>query len=210
MKTHPFLYSLVEKLRFWRPVPASKNRGQEKWVFGRIYPTYFCAHFSNDPGTNEYLLRPPKTYSGLIDLHGPWHGDRQNCAQTCSNGNIVYTHLGIAACECALRFAHVVCESWGPMCISYIPHVVHWSMHPACTGRLHLVRVGLNNIENGRKWPKMHRFMVGANGAHVRLGQGCALELVSSPMCPTYLLGVAQTPLDLGMAASPNEPMILD
>ena len=28
-------------------------------------------------------------------------------------GEIVHTHLGIAPYECELRFAHMVCESWG-------------------------------------------------------------------------------------------------
>ena len=64
------------------------------------------------------------------------------------------------------------------------------------------------NIENSKKWPKLHTLMVGANGAHVRLGPGYALELEPSPMCPTYLLRVAQTPPVLGMAGSPSKPMI--
>ena len=54
----------------------------------------------------------------------------------------VHTHLGIALCEWALLFAAVVCKSWGPMCISYMPYVVHWSMRLACTGGLNIVRVG--------------------------------------------------------------------
>ena len=48
------------------------------------------------------------------------------------------------------------------------------------------------NVENCSKWPKMRTLMVGANEAHARLGPECAIELVSSHMCPTYLLGVAQ------------------
>ena len=56
------------------------------------------------------------------------------------------------------------------------------------------------NIENGRKWPKMRTLMVVPNLAHVRVGSGCAAELEPSGMCPTYHLGVNQTPLDLQMA----------
>ena len=56
----------------------------------------------------------------------------------------------------------------------------------------------------------MRLLMGGANGAHVRLGPGCALELVSSSMCPTYVLGIAHTPLNLGMAGSRSEPMSWD
>ena len=48
------------------------------------------------------------------------------------------------------------------------------------------------NMENCSKWPKMRTLMVGANEAHARLGPECAIGLVSSHMCPTYLLGVAQ------------------
>ena len=40
--------------------------------------------------------------------------------------------------------------------------------------------------------PGQHFHMVGANEAHARLGPECAIGLVSSHMCPTYLLGVAQ------------------
>ena len=47
-------------------------------------------------------------------------------------------------------------------------------------------------VENCSKWPKMRTLMVGANEAHARLGLECAIELVSSHMCPTYFLGVAE------------------
>ena len=82
------------------------------------------------------------THLAFEDLHGPWHGDRQNCTRKCQNGKIVHNHLGIAPGEWALRFAHVVCGSWGPMCISHIPYVVHWSMRQARTGELNIVHVG--------------------------------------------------------------------
>ena len=78
---------------------------------------------------------------GSEDLCGPWHGERQNCTYKCKNGKIVHTHLGIAPYGMALRFPHVVCESWAPMCMSHIPDVGHWSMQPACTGGLNIVRV---------------------------------------------------------------------
>ena len=66
------------------------------------------------------------------------------------------------------------------------------------------------NVENCSKWPKMRTLMVGANEAHARLGPDCAIGLVSSHMCPTYLLGVAQLLRFFGMAGSPSEPMIWD
>ena len=82
------------------------------------------------------------TYLGPKDLQGPWQDDRQNCTHESQNGKIVHTHLRIAPCEYTLWFAHVVCDSCGPMCISYIPFMVHWAMHPACTGGLNIVLVG--------------------------------------------------------------------
>ena len=66
------------------------------------------------------------------------------------------------------------------------------------------------NVEYCSKWPKMRTLMVRANEAHARLGPECAIGLVSSHMRPTYFLGVAQTPVVLGLAASPSEPMIRD
>ena len=65
------------------------------------------------------------------------------------------------------------------------------------------------NMKNGQKYPKMRTIMVEANVAHVRLGPQYVLNLDSSPMCPTYLLDVDQTPLDLGMVGFTSEPMIL-
>ena len=91
-------------------------------------------------GANGSPLLAP-TYLGLSDLPVPWHGDRQHCTHRCQKGKIVHTYLGISLSEWALRFADVVCDSWGPMCISYIPYMVHWSMRPACTGVMKIVRV---------------------------------------------------------------------
>ena len=119
-------------------------------------------------------LMSAHTYLGHKDVHGPWHGDSRNCNHKCQNGKVVHTRLGIAPCEWALRFAHVVCESWGPMCISYIPYVVHWSVRPACTGGAEHSARRAKNIGNGRILPKARTLMVGANRAHVRLGPECA------------------------------------
>ena len=47
-------------------------------------------------------------------------------------------------------------------------------------------------VENCSKWPKMRTLMVWEYEAHARLGPECAIGLVSSYLCPTYLLGVAQ------------------
>ena len=57
-------------------------------------------------------------------LHAPWYGDRRNNTHKCQNGKIVHTHLGVAPYEWALPFPHVVCESWAPICINYIPYLV--------------------------------------------------------------------------------------
>ena len=106
---------------------------------------------------------------GPKDLHWPWHGDGRIRTHKCHNDEIVHTHLGIAPREWAIWFAHVACESWGLMCTSYIPYVVHWSMCLACTVGLNIVHIGAENIGNGRKWPQMRTLMVGANEARVRL-----------------------------------------
>ena len=49
----------------------------------------------------------------------------------------------------------------------------------------------------------MRTLMVAENVTHVRLGPEPALNL-----CPTYLLGVDQTPLNLGMMGFTSEAMI--
>ena len=72
------------------------------------------------------------------------------------------------------------------------PHTIYSPLVPA-SGVPGMAQHGAGwgkNMENGRKWPKMRKLMVRANRLHVRLGPGHALELVSSPLCPTYLLGV--------------------
>ena len=81
-------------------------------------------------------------YLGPKDLHGPWHGDNPYWAHKCRNGKIAHTHLGLAPCQGSLRFAHVVCEPWGPICIIHIPYTVHWPICPACTGGLTIVHGG--------------------------------------------------------------------
>ena len=71
----------------------------------------------------------------------------------------------------------------------YLPTYLHasgvhgWAEHSARRAE---------DKENCSKWPKMRTLMVGANEAHARLGPECAIGLVSSHMCPTYLLDVAQ------------------
>ena len=82
------------------------------------------------------------TYLGPKDPHAPWHRERQKQSNKCQNGKVIHTHLGVAPYEWALRFTHVVCESWELICISYIPYLIPWSMCPVCTGGLNMVRVG--------------------------------------------------------------------
>ena len=73
----------------------------------------------------------------------------------------------------------------------------------------HTLYLGCTSGQKYGKWQKMAENAHthgGANRVYVRLRPGHALELVSSPMCHTYPLGVDQTPLDLGMAGPPSEP----
>ena len=84
------------------------------------------------------------------------------------------------------------CAIHGDQCPYHPCHV--WSIGP-CVRRARGAEHGARraaNMENCSKWPKMRTLMVGANEAHARLGPECAIGLVSSHMCPTYLLGVAQ------------------
>ena len=69
----------------------------------------------------------------LKDLHATWRGDNPNWVHKGQNGKIVHTHFGLAPLRRLPRFANVVCEPWGPMSITPIPYMVHWSMSPACT-----------------------------------------------------------------------------
>ena len=85
---------------------------------------------------------------------------------------------GVRAMGTNIHNTHVI---YGPL---VHPSGVHgWAQHSARRAE---------KVENCSKWPKMRTLMVGANEAHARLGLECAIGLVSSYMCPTYLLGVAQ------------------
>ena len=63
-------------------------------------------------------------------------------------------------------------------------------------------------METCSKWPKMRTLMARANEVHVRPRPDYASDSEPTLMCPTCLLGVDQTPLDLGMTGSPSEPMV--
>ena len=78
----------------------------------------------------------------LKDLRATGRGDDHNWVHKCKNGKIVHTHFGLAPQRRMLRFAHVVCEPWGPIYITPMSYMVHWSMRPACTGGLNIVRGG--------------------------------------------------------------------
>ena len=67
------------------------------------------------------------------DLHATWRGDNPNWFHKCKNGKIAHTHFGLAPQRRLLRFAHVVCEPWGPISISPMSYMVHWSKRLACT-----------------------------------------------------------------------------
>ena len=90
----------------------------------------------------------------LKDLHATRRGDNPNWVHKCQNGKIVHTHFGLAPERRLLRFAHVVCEPWGPMSITPMSYMVHRSMSPACTRRLNMVHGGQKiwkTAQNGRK-----------------------------------------------------------
>ena len=82
------------------------------------------------------------TYLGPKDLHGPRHGDITYWAHKCQNGEIGHTHIVLAPCQSPPRFAHVVYEPWGPICIIHRPYMIHWSMRLAFTGGLNIVHGG--------------------------------------------------------------------
>ena len=56
----------------------------------------------------------------------------------------------------------------------------------------------------------MRTLLVEANLAHVGLGLAYVIKFCSSSKCPTYLLDIDQTPLDLRMVEFTSEPMIWD
>ena len=69
----------------------------------------------------------------LKDLHATRRGDDPNWVRKCQNCKIAHTHFGLAPQRRWLRFAHVVCGPWGPLPITPMSYMVHWSMRPACT-----------------------------------------------------------------------------
>ena len=88
------------------------------------------------------------------DLNATRHGDDPNWVHKCQNGKIAHTHFGLAPSRGLLRFAHVVCEPWGPTYTTPMSYMVHWSMRPACTGGLNIVHGGQKNwkvAQNGQK-----------------------------------------------------------
>ena len=128
----------------------------------------------------------------LMELHATRRGVNPNWVHTRQNGKIVHTHFGLAPQRSLLSFAHVVCEPWGPMSISPMTYMVHWSMRPACTRVLNMVHGGQKMWKIAQNGRKCTHSWLGQIEAHARLGPECAIGLVSSHMCPTYLLGVAQ------------------
>ena len=66
------------------------------------------------------------------ELYATRPGDNPSWVHKCQNGKIVHTHLGLAPLRRLLRFAHVVFEPWGPISITPMSYMVHWSMRPAC------------------------------------------------------------------------------
>ena len=82
------------------------------------------------------------TYLSPKDLHGPRHGGIPYWAHKCQNRKIGHTHIGLAPCQRSPRFAHVVYEPRGPICIIHMPYMVRWSTRPACTGGSNIVHGG--------------------------------------------------------------------
>ena len=90
----------------------------------------------------------------LKNLHATRRGDNPNWVYKCQNGKIAHTHFGLAPWRRLLRLANVVCESWGPIYISPMSYMVHWSMRPSCRRVLNMVHGGQKmwkNAQNGRK-----------------------------------------------------------
>ena len=96
------------------------------------------------------------------DLHATGRGDNPNWVQSGQNGRIVHTHFGLAPRRRLLPFAHVVCEPWGPISITPMSYMVHWSMRQAC-------RRGLNMVHDGQKIWKIAQN--GRECAHSWVGQ---------------------------------------
>ena len=69
----------------------------------------------------------------LKSLHATRRGDDPNWVHKCQNCKIANTHFGLAPQRRWLRFAHVVCGPWGPLPITPMSYMAHWSMRPACT-----------------------------------------------------------------------------
>ena len=143
----------------------------------------------------------------LEDLNSSWRGDNPNWVHKCQNGKIVHTHFGLAPERRLLRFAHVVCEPRGPMSITPMSYMAHWSMSPACTRWLNMVHGGQKMWEiaqNGRKC------------AHSWLGKlgtcptwtGVCHRIGIKSYASNISFGRRPTPPILGMAGSPREPMI--
>ena len=121
------------------------------------------------------------------DLHTTWRGDDPNWVHKCQNGKIAHTHFGLG-CSASPKW----CVNHGDQHTQHPCHI--WSIGPCvrrARGLEHSARRAAK-VENCSKWPKMRTLMVKANEAHARLGPECAIGLVSSHVCPTYLLGVAQ------------------
>ena len=149
---------------------------------------------SDPPFHTRSTGSPTKTpmHLALKDLNATRRGDNPNWVHKRQNGQNCPHSLwaststqvapprprGVRAMGTNVHITHVI---YGPL--------VHASgVHE---GAEHGARRA-ENVENCSKWPKMRTLMVGANEAHARLGPECAIGLVSSHMCPTYLLGVAQ------------------
>ena len=144
----------------------------------------------------------------LKDLHAARRGDNPNWVHNCQNGkNHPHSPWASTLTKVAPLGPRGVRTMWTNI---HNTHVIYGPLVHASgvhEGAEHGARRA-ENVENCSKWPKMRTLMCGANEAHARLGPECAIGLVSSHMRPTHLLGVAQTPLVLGMAGLPSEPMI--
>ena len=184
----------------------SQNLGYPQWCIST--PAWRSDPPFHTPFTKSRTKNP--MFVALKDLHAIWRGDNPNWVHNCQNGKNCPHSLwastltkvaplrprGVQTMGTNIHNTHVI---YGPL--------VHAS--GVQEGAEHGARRA-ENVENCSKWPKMRTLMVGANEAHARLGPECAIGLVSSHMCQTYLSGVAQTPPVLGMAGSPSEPMIWD
>ena len=132
----------------------------------------------------------PNTYLIPKDLHRRWPGSGLSSAHVGQNGKFTHTHLGFAPCQWAHWSAQAAFEPWGLICISNVPCVVHWSMHPAgwpwCTSG-----------EKYATWPKI------AVNAYTQGWGNCGTYCTWTGVCPKFGLTSFVSNVSVGCRSDP-------